>query len=100
MFTTGMTQAQVLDSVKMKLKNIRDALAEIEKLYEWSSGVAATDLVTSFQFASNDANDILSAIADHNALAQIRKTGQPPSTYPQVSNPYNYSAAANRVMGP
>lgn len=100
MFTTGLTQAQTLASIQAKLKALRDALGDIEDLYGWSSGIAATDLEADLQFNDADAQSILSAIADANALAQVYNTGNPPSSYPQASSVYVYSATQRQVIGP
>jgi hypothetical protein len=103
MFTTGLSQAQVLASIQAKLINLRNAMNDAENLYTWSSGIAATDL-ENIGFSPNDAVALLSAIADAHALAQIYSTGQPPGVgfggYPQASSAYPYAASQSQVIGP
>lgn len=102
MFTTGLTQGQVLASIQAKLKALRDAAADVQELYKWSSGLQASDLESApLSFVAADANTILSAISDMNAVAQILFTGQAPSTYPQVTGtPFVYAATSAQVIGP
>lgn len=100
MFTTGLTQGQVLASIQAKLLNLRNALSDVQDLYGWSSGIAATDLETDLGFNAADANALLGAIADANAVAQVYSTGQPPSTYPQAASAYVYAASQRQVIGP
>lgn len=100
MFTTGLTQAQVLASIQAKLLNLRNALEDVQDLYGWSSGISASDLETGLQFSAADAAAILSAISDANAVAQIYETGLPPGTYPQPASAYVYAASQRQVIGP
>lgn len=99
MFTTGLTQAQVLASIQAKLLNLRNALADVQDLYGWSSGLAVSDL-EGIGFDASDAQEILSAIADANALADIYTTGQPPASYPQAASAYVYATSQRQVIGP
>lgn len=99
MFTTGLTQAQVLASIQGKLVNLRNALDAVKDLYGWASGISAADLVA-LGFSTADAPTLLSAMADANALAQIYETGLPPSTYPQPPSAYVYAATQRQVTGP
>lgn len=100
MFTTGQTQANVLASVQSKLVALRSALDALSSEYKWSSGVAAADLVT-LGFTESDANSILSAIADSNALADYYAVGHPTQgNYPQPASDYVFGASAATVIGP
>ena len=47
-----------------------------------------------------DAQSVLSALADANALRQIYETGLPPATYPQPPQAYVYAASQRQVIGP
>lgn len=99
MFTAGIDEAQVLSLVQGKLVTLRNALEAVADLHGWSSGIAASDLV-SLGFSQADANTLLAAIADANAVAQIYSTGLPPSTYPQPGSAYVYAASQRQVIGP
>lgn len=99
MFNSGLTQGQVLANIQNRLSALRQALEDVENLYGWSSGVSAADL-EGIGFSPSDANSILSAIADANAVGQIYATGQPPSTYPQAASAYVYAASQRQVIGP
>lgn len=99
MFTTGLSQAQILASIQGKLINLRNALDDVANLYDWSSGVSASDL-EAIGFNDTDAATLLSAISDANALAQVYHTGEPPETYPQATSDYPYSASQLQVIGP
>ena len=103
MFTTGLSQAQILSSIQAKLINLRNAIGDAENLHTWSSGIAASDL-EAIGFSPSDASALLSAIADANAMAQIYRTGQPPGVgqggYPQASSSYVYAASQSQVIGP
>ena len=101
MFTSGLSQAQVLTMVQTALLQHRGGLEALEHLYAWSAGVSAADLVTAFGFSTDDASSILSAIADGHAEYLVHTTGQAPGTYPQVTGtPYVYSASQSSVIGP
>jgi hypothetical protein len=93
------TQAMTTQLVTQKLGALRAALNGVVELYQWTSGLATADLV-GIGFASADAGDILSAVADSNALAQIDTTGLPPGTYPQPASAYVYAATRARIIGP
>lgn len=99
MFSNGFTQAQTLTMIQGKLIQLRNSLDAVRDLYGWSSGVAASDLVT-LGFSSTDAATLLAAIADANAVAQVYATGLPPSTYPQPASAYVYAATQRQVIGP
>jgi hypothetical protein len=95
----GITQAIVTQQVQAKLGALRDALAGVQDMHNWTAGVAGSDLVA-LGFSSGGASDILSAVADANALAQIYQTGLPPGTYPQPAAAYVYEASQAAVLGP
>lgn len=100
MFTTGQTQANVLASVQSKLVALRSALDAVAQEYKWSSGVAVSDLVA-LGFTTADANSILSAVADSNALADYYNSGHPTQgSYPQPTSSYIFGASAAAVIGP
>lgn len=99
MFTTGLSQAQILASIQAKLLNLRNALDDVENLYAWSSAIAATDL-EAIGFNDSDAAALLSAISDANAVAAIYRTGQPALSYPQPASDYPYAASQQQVIGP
>lgn len=100
MFDTGLSKAQILSSIQGKLNNLRAALNDVDDLHTWSSGISAADLIA-VGFSSGDANALLSAMADANAMTQIYRTGQPPSVgYPQASSAYIYEASQSQVIGP
>lgn len=89
----------VIASVQQGLIIIRNAMNVADNLYEWSSGVAPSDL-TGIGMASGDADAILSAIADANALSLYYNTGLPPGSYPQPASAYAYGASQRIVIGP
>jgi hypothetical protein len=97
-----MNQAQILASVQGKLNNLANALEDINKLYRWSSALAAADLEAApLSFSASDATAILTAINDAHALFLIYTAGQAPGSYPQVAgNPYDYAASQAALMGP
>lgn len=100
MFTTGQTQQYVLASVQSKLTALRSALDAVAQEYKWSSGVAASDLVT-LGFTEADASAILSAVADANALSDYWNVGHPTQgSYPQPQSDYVFGQSAANVIGP
>jgi hypothetical protein len=56
--------------------------------------------LTGIGMASGDADAILSALADANALSSYYNTGLPPGTYPQPGSAYVYGASQRIVLGP
>lgn len=101
MFTNGMTQAQILASVQGKLNNLANAFEDINKLYRWSSSLAAADLEAApLSFSAADATAIQTAINDAHAEFMIHTTGQAPGTYPQVTGPYTYGTSQSALLGP
>ena len=102
MFTAGNLDFNtVVVNTQFKLKQLRQALADIQELHDWSSAVSASDLQSIGAADATQANALLSAIADAAALATINATGQAPSTYPQVSGtPYVFAASQRQVIGP
>lgn len=99
MFAYGLTQAQLLSQVQQSLIALRNAINVVGNFESWASGISAADL-TPLGFSTADANTLLSAIADAAAVAQLYKTGLPPSTYPQPASAYVYAASQTRVIGP
>lgn len=99
MFTTGLSQAQILASIQGKLLNLRSALNDVEDLYNWSSALSVADL-ESIGFNASDAAAILSAISDANAMSAIYHTGQPALSYPQPASDYVYAQSQSQVIGP
>jgi len=99
MFTSGVTQAQILATTQARLVQLRNALEGAADLQGWASGIAATDL-EALNFTAADAAALLSAIADAGALASIYNTGLPPGTYPQPASAYVYGASQRNVIGP
>lgn len=95
----GITQAQVTQLTTQRMQALRDALNDVEDLYGWTSGLADTDL-ENLGFLAGDADTLLSAVADANAVAQIYSTGLPPGSYPQPSSAYVYAATQRQIMGP
>ena len=95
----GITQAYVTNNAQTKLAAVRNALENAENFYLWLSAYSLADLEAT-GFTAADAQDILSAFADVNALYQIYATGQPPGTYPQASSAYVYAASQRIVIGP
>lgn len=97
--STNMTAQSVTQRVQALLRNLHDALDDVQSLYYWSSGLSQADL-TAIGFSAADASTILSAISDANAVSQIFRTGLPPATYPQPASAYPYMASQNQVVGP
>jgi 5,10-methylenetetrahydrofolate reductase len=95
---SNLTTGVVAGNVVKVLVDVRDALDAAANLYRWSSGVALADLVA-VGFSSDDAQAILSAIADANAVNDFYLTGQPPPAYPQAASSYVYAASQARVTG-
>lgn len=99
MFTAGITQQAVLGNVQSRLFALRNDLEAVRDLYNWSAAITASDL-QGLGFTSSDANAILSAIADANAVAQLYATGLPPESYPQPASTYVYATSQQSVIGP
>lgn len=100
MFNSGQLNTGVITgNVQQRLIALRNALQDVSALYDWSSGVAAADLVA-LGFSAADAATLQSAIADAHALALIYTTGQPPNTYPQAASAYVYASSQRQVIGP
>lgn len=95
----GITEAQVIQLVTAKLLALRTALNDVADMHEWTAGLSEGDLVA-IGFAAADADDILGAAADANAVAQIYTTGLPPGSYPQPGSAYVYAASQAKVIGP
>lgn len=91
------SQTAITTQVTQKLLALRNALDAIENLYGWTSGLAVADL-TPLGFTTADAQSILNAVADANAVAEIYETGLPPSGYPQPASAYVYSASQRVIM--
>lgn len=89
----------IIANAQGKLISLRKALEDCHDLFRWSSGTALTDL-EAIGFNASDAQTVLTAIADANALYVLYNTGLPPSTYPQPSSSYQYAASQSLVIGP
>jgi primosomal protein N'' len=98
-FTTGQNVQNVLQNVTQTLNQLRAALEQAQNTYKWTSGLQVSDLVT-LGFTTADAQSILSACADANALASFYNTGLPPGTYPQPPSAYIYGASVATILGP
>ena len=99
-FVSTATSVDAIQStVYGKLRALQSALDGVVDLYGWSSTVATADL-ENLGMDSNDANTLLSACADANAIAQIYSTGLPPGSYPQPASAYVYAATQRQVVGP
>jgi hypothetical protein len=97
---TGQTPEQILGTVQFKLRTLRAALHDVQDAEGWAAGIVPADLVTD-TFTEAQAEALLSALADANALAQIYTTGKPPSSYPQpTGTPYVYANSQQAVIGP
>lgn len=101
MFTAGNTQQTVLQSVQGKLVRLRAALDDVKELQDWAAGVLQSDLV-SLGFSASDANTILGAAADANALNDYWTQGHASTnTYPQpATTPYALNTNAKQLLGP
>jgi|ERR1700729_1748606 hypothetical protein len=97
---TGLSPAQVQGLIISALQQHRNALALIQNIYKWTSGLAAADFATASGLSSSDAVAYLSAIADGNAEANLHYTGQPGGSYPAPVADYIYSATQAQVIGP
>jgi hypothetical protein len=95
----GITQAYVTNNAQSKLAALRNALDDAENFYLWLSAYSQADLVN-LGFSSADAQAILSAAADANALVQLYRTGLPPGTYPQPASAYVYATSQRVIIGP
>lgn len=89
----------IAGNIQQRLIALRAAFDGIADMYGWTSTVAVADLVAA-GFTAADANMLLSAANDAYAEYLIRVTGLPPSTYPQPSAAYVYSASQRQVIGP
>lgn len=99
MFNTGLSQSQVLANIQSRLIALRQAFEDVQNLYAWSSGIQQSDLENA-GFSADDANTVLEAINDANAVAQIYDTGLPPANYPQPPSAYQYSTWQRQIIGP
>jgi hypothetical protein len=95
----NLTGQQVAAQVTQRLTTLRNALDGVGDLYGWTSGVALSDL-EGLGLSAAWAGQLLSAVADAHALAQIYATGQPPGSYPQAASAYVYAASQQQVIGP
>lgn len=98
-FTDGITSAYVVNNVQAKLAALRRALEDVADLQSWLAGLSQADLVA-LGISPNGASQIMSAVADANALAQIFESGMPPGTYPQPASAYVYANSIRACIGP
>lgn len=94
-----MTAQGIINSVQSKLANLQNALQAAADTYGWLSAYAVADL-EAVGLGAADAQDLLTAAADANALAQINLTGLPPGSYPQPPSDYVYAASQRLIIGP
>lgn len=99
---TGISAQYIINNAQAKLSALRNALEACENMHQWLAGVALADLEAApLSFTASDAQAILTALADADALYQIYLSGQAPATYPQVTGtPYPYGASQRAVIGP
>lgn len=95
---TGISQAQCLSNILVKLIALRNALRDTKDLYAWSSAIAPADMATATGYTTADATALQTAIADAHALALYYDTGIPPGTYPQPASGYAYGASQRLVI--
>jgi hypothetical protein len=95
----SISMSQVAGNTQTRLMALRSALEGVTELYGWFSEIALTDL-EALGFNANDAQSMMSAVNDANALAQIYSTGLPPGTYPQPPEAYVYAASQRIIIGP
>ena len=95
----NITPQGLIASVSQGLVIVRAAMDVAGDMYAWSSGVSAADLmaVGNGSMSSDDANAILSALADAHALNRFYNTGIPDGTYPSG---YIFGASQRIVIGP
>lgn len=67
----GLPTAQVTGLIQQKLIAVREALRDVNELYKWTSGLAATDLSAVSTYSATDAPGVLAAVKDANELAQL-----------------------------
>ena len=96
----GVTAASINANAQSALLQLRAALARCSDMHSWLAAYSAADLVAAGVASTADANDILAAFADADALNQLYKTGQPPGTYPQAASAYVYANSTRVVIGP
>lgn len=94
MFTSGTSLQQVIVNSTAKLRALRDALADIQDLYQWSSAQALADL-EALGLTATDAQKLQTAIADANELAVLYKGGG----LGAYTLPYNFSATQAEIIG-
>jgi hypothetical protein len=98
-FATGLTPAQVLANLESALINLRNDLARVGEIYAWTQGLVTADMETAAGLGAADANTVLSAYADANALLSYYSIGLPPAAYPQPVSAYPYGATQRQVIG-
>lgn len=90
---------QLLGNVTGDLLDLRNVLARLKERYRWTSSVALSD-IEGLGIDLVTAQDLLTAVTDANALAQIYDTGLPPGSYPQPASAYPYGASQRAFLGP
>lgn len=101
MILSSITAAQILQQAQTVLLNLRRSAEAAADLEGWLSGISLSDLTNAgVGFSEGDAQAILTAVADANAIAQIYRTGLPPGSYPQPAQAYVYAASQQIVIGP
>ena len=96
----GVTAASINANAQSALLQLREALARCTAFRQWLAAYSASDLVTAGIASTADANDILGAFADADALNQIYLTGLPPGSYPQPGSAYVYASSQRVIVGP
>lgn len=96
---SNVTGQEIVSNAQTILLNLRRSLKAAEDFQRWLSGLAVTDLTASPgpAMSTNDAQDIMNAMADANGLAQLYRTGTDPRTLPAG---YNYGTSQVNVLGP
>jgi hypothetical protein len=95
-YSDGITVDYVNSNAQAKLAALRRALHDVADFYAWLSAYAPADLV-SLGFSAAGAQDIFSAFADANGMAQIYNTGTD-SRNPGAG--YVYANSQRVVIGP
>lgn len=96
---TANNSGVIAGNVQQKLQVLRNALESCNDLFRWSSALSSADL-EAVGFSATDAQSLLTAVADANALYVLFNTGLPPSTYPQPPSAYIYATSQAVVTGP
>lgn len=91
----GATAATTAASAVTALSALQGALADCERKYLWLSAYALSDLVA-IGYNASDAQALMTAFHDADAIYQLNTTGALPAGY---ALPYTFGTSMRAVIG-